>query len=51
MRTISSVETTPRGRSPRSAWLLLGLWLLYSLGAMAWYLMNDPAWMASLCRT
>ncbi|PIT82051.1 hypothetical protein B9Z40_10770 [Limnohabitans sp. 15K] len=31
-------------------WLLLGAWLVYSFGTLAWYLMNDPAFMASICK-
>lgn len=32
------------------AWVLLGGWLAYSFGTLAWYLINDPAFMASICK-
>jgi hypothetical protein len=31
-------------------WLLLGCWLAYSFGTLAWYLLNDPVFMASICK-
>jgi hypothetical protein len=31
-------------------WVLMGCWLVYSFGTLAWYLMNDPAFMASICK-
>jgi hypothetical protein len=36
--------------APSWVWLLLGCWLVYSFGTLAWYLMNDPAFMASICK-
>ncbi|WP_322992377.1 hypothetical protein [Limnohabitans sp.] len=38
-------------RAPKPmVWLLLGCWLVYSFGTLAWYLLNDPAFMASICK-
>jgi hypothetical protein len=31
-------------------WVLMGCWLVYSFATLAWYLMNDPAFMASICK-
>jgi hypothetical protein len=41
----------PAPRSMRWVWGLLLLWLVYSLGVMAWHVLNDPVLMASICRT
>lgn len=38
-------------RPSRWIWCLLLLWLVYSLGMMGWYFLNDPLLMASICRT
>jgi hypothetical protein len=32
-------------------WMLLLLWLAYSVSAMAWHALNDPMWMNSICGT
>ncbi len=38
-------------RPSRWIWGLLCLWLVYSLGVMGWFFLNDPVLMASICRT
>ena len=40
----------PPNTLSRWVWVLLGCWLAYSFGTLAWYLLNDPAFMASICR-
>ena len=36
---------------PRAAWILLGVWLLYSAGALGWHLAHDPLLSTYICRT
>lgn len=33
----------------RWVWLLLVCWLGYSFTTMGWYLMNDPAFLGTIC--
>jgi hypothetical protein len=30
--------------------VLLLCWLMYSFATLAWYLLNDPAFMGAICR-
>ena len=41
----------PAWEGSRKVWILLLLWLAYSLSAMAWYALNDPMWMNGICGT
>ena len=43
-------QPTPSLHTPsRWVWCVLVCWLVYSFGTLAWYLLNDPAFMASIC--
>jgi hypothetical protein len=37
--------------NPRWVWLLLLGWLVYTFAAMGWYVLNDPVFMGSFCRS
>lgn len=41
---------SPHTLRSKWVWLFLFSWLAYSFGTLAWYLLNDPAFMASICR-
>lgn len=40
----------PSALASRWVWALLLCWLAYSFGTLAWYLLNDPAFMGGICR-
>jgi hypothetical protein len=45
-----SSNTSSHATPTRWVWVVLCCWLAYSFGTLAWYLLNDPAFMASICK-
>jgi len=46
---LSSPSSSPASTS-RWIWILLLCWLVYSFSTLAWYLLNDPAFMGGICK-
>jgi len=40
---------SPTNPTPRWVWFLLAGWLVYTFAALAWFILNDPALMGSIC--
>jgi hypothetical protein len=50
-RSSLNTPTSTAKPLPRWVWLLLLAWLVYTFTAMGWFVLNDPAFMGSLCRS
>jgi uncharacterized membrane protein len=50
-RSSLNTPTSTAKPLPRWVWLLLLAWLVYTFTAMGWFVLNEPAFMGSLCRS
>jgi CHASE2 domain-containing sensor protein len=50
VNALLSSKTYLPSKASRWIWLIMCCWLAYTFSTLAWYLLNDPAFMASICR-